>query len=368
MNIIIGSGITGLWLGYQFYKSNIDFIILEKYDYIGGKINTDFAEDGTQIEYGPSVIHSNQKLIMGLLKELKIRTFKTEQPKIFLDKTDEDYCKEFVLPEYGKAKVKDVVPEYERCSTSFDEIKDFNYNTWRTSENNVGNVLFIKGGFKKVVDKLGIILKSNIKLNQDVLNIDIYNKIIYTTNKSYNYSNVILCTTSPQARKIFVNTTSESIIKSLSTSVPVASSRLYIEFKEDYNMKPSLIVGGKNTEFGFAIPMSSRVLMASYIDGEKSENAAKQYLQERVTKISKELGFITDDIQRIWYIYYKDAFERVPSYIDDKSCKESIEMYPCVFQTFVPDAYRLGQDQSWVESQLQTAYNVFISLFYDSYI
>jgi hypothetical protein len=368
MNIIIGSGLTGLWLGYQFYKSKIDFVILEKNPYIGGKVTTEFAEDGTQIEYGPSVIHSNQHLIMNLLKELKISTFKSNQPKIFLNQEDEKYCKKIELPKQGKGKVNDVIPYYERCSTSFDEIKDFNYNTWRRSENDVGDVVFIKGGFKKVVDSLGIILKSKIKLNQEVVKVDIYDKILYTNDKLYNYSNVILCTTSIQARKLFYDTTSESIIKSLSTSVPVASSRLYIEFREDYDMKPSLIVGGKNTEFGFAIPMSSRVIMASYIDGEKSEKSSKESLEGRIQKISKELGFNIDDIQRIWYVYYKDAFERVPSYITDKECKESIEMYPCIFQTFVPDAFRLGQDQSWVESQLQTAYNVFISLFYHSYI
>jgi len=368
MIVIIGAGITGLWLGYQFYKSNIEFVILERNNFIGGKITTDFAEDGTQIEYGPSVIHSNQQLIMKLLTELKISTFKSNQPKLFLNKNDKDFCENLVLPKKQNGKVKDVIPLYERCSTSFDEIKEFNYNTWRTSENEVGDVLFIRGGFTKVVEKLGTIMKSKIKLNEEVLKVDTHEKFVLTNNKIYKYSNLILCTTSIQARKIFYDSSSESIIKSLSCSVPVASSRLYIEFKNNYNMNPSLIVGGKDTEFGFAIPMSSRVILASYIDGDKSEEASKESLITRIDKIAKELNFNIDDIQRFWYIYYKDAFERVPSYIDDKSCKESIEMYPSIYQTFVPDAFRMGQDQSWVESQLQTAYNVFISIFYHSYI
>ena len=66
MRIIIGSGISGLYIGYQLLEKGIkDFIILEKSNRIGGRILTK-----DNLELGASIFHSKQNNIMRLIYKL----------------------------------------------------------------------------------------------------------------------------------------------------------------------------------------------------------------------------------------------------------------------------------------------------------
>ena len=72
-HIIIGGGISGLYYGYQLYKKNIPFIILEKGSYERGRLFSSHIEPGNNlIELGASLIHTKQEKMMNLLKELNM--------------------------------------------------------------------------------------------------------------------------------------------------------------------------------------------------------------------------------------------------------------------------------------------------------
>src|SRR3989338_6304573 len=75
--IIIGAGIAGLSAGFELYKKNIDFQILETSDRVGGVIETLKIEDFL-IENGPHTFSSMSKETLDLIKELGIEDLLTE--------------------------------------------------------------------------------------------------------------------------------------------------------------------------------------------------------------------------------------------------------------------------------------------------
>lgn len=69
--IIIGAGIAGLSAGYELFKDNIDFQILETSDKVGGNIETLKVGDYL-IETGPNVFSSTNHEILKLISDLGI--------------------------------------------------------------------------------------------------------------------------------------------------------------------------------------------------------------------------------------------------------------------------------------------------------
>ena len=67
--IIIGSGISGLYLGYLLNNKN--YLILEKNNYIGGRIQHTTFHD-TQVQLGAGVFQKYHKNVINLLKKLKL--------------------------------------------------------------------------------------------------------------------------------------------------------------------------------------------------------------------------------------------------------------------------------------------------------
>jgi len=68
--IIIGGGIAGLNTAYKLIQKNpkMQITILEKYNYIGGRINT-FVSKYMKIEAGAGRFNNKNKLLMNLLRD-----------------------------------------------------------------------------------------------------------------------------------------------------------------------------------------------------------------------------------------------------------------------------------------------------------
>ena len=69
--IIVGAGIAGLWLADQLQKRGDDIIVLEKNNYIGGRILT--SSHGYEI--GAGRISTDHKRVLNLLKRFDLQTF-----------------------------------------------------------------------------------------------------------------------------------------------------------------------------------------------------------------------------------------------------------------------------------------------------
>ena len=70
--IVIGGGIGGLYTTYQLLKkySNINIALIEKENYLGGRIYTDSSIKGMTIEAGAGRLSSSHVLLMNLIHEL----------------------------------------------------------------------------------------------------------------------------------------------------------------------------------------------------------------------------------------------------------------------------------------------------------
>ena len=71
-NLIIGSGIAGLYLGNLLYESNQEYLILEKNDYVGGRILTSNINN-INVALGAGIIRESDNLVIELCKKYDIK-------------------------------------------------------------------------------------------------------------------------------------------------------------------------------------------------------------------------------------------------------------------------------------------------------
>lgn len=74
--LIIGGGITGLYLAEQLAKRGDDVLLLEKNPYFGGRVYT-FRDRRRRLEYeaGAGRIHRRHRLVAGLVRRFGLRTY-----------------------------------------------------------------------------------------------------------------------------------------------------------------------------------------------------------------------------------------------------------------------------------------------------
>ncbi|MEB8346388.1 FAD-dependent oxidoreductase [Flavobacteriaceae bacterium KMM 6898] len=73
--IIIGAGLTGLTLAYYLKQHNLDFVLIEARDRLGGRIYTKQNPNNPPIEMGATWISPQHTLLLKLLQELGVKTF-----------------------------------------------------------------------------------------------------------------------------------------------------------------------------------------------------------------------------------------------------------------------------------------------------
>ncbi|NNF33749.1 MAG: NAD(P)-binding protein [Saprospiraceae bacterium] len=76
--IILGGGLTGLTLSYLLKNRDVDHLIIEARNRLGGRILTDYKDNQAPIEKGATWLGKKHSSLMGLLKELNINTFEQE--------------------------------------------------------------------------------------------------------------------------------------------------------------------------------------------------------------------------------------------------------------------------------------------------
>ena len=347
MKIIIGAGISGLYLGWELLKKNVDFVILEKSDRTGGRLWSEYTSNGKPVELGASVFHSNQEIIMSLMNEFNIEIVPIYTGKTYYDELD---CPEkFKYPKEGQGKVEDVIPEIEICGSHFDEIREMNYNTWKRSYDDVKQVYICKNGFQELIDKMTQALEDYIFLEQHVQ--EIKKDYLICNGKKMKFEHAIICTSSSSAKKIKgINQDVFNLVKS------IPSCRFYVELNVDIHTEYQYFVSDKL--YRWAIVVGPRLLLASYTDGKRADLINKIGKEKAERIILSELDIKEDEVVNKWFVYWKDGFDIVRWNANPRKVKDSIELQPNVYQTFVPDSERNGQDQSWLEAHLRTSKSV----------
>lgn len=245
MIVIIGAGISGLYLGYLLTKFKKKFVIIEKDDRCGGRVYVDdfcgkdvilgagigrFEKDktlfhlckelGATVNKFPKKINYSFDVTNSLLYYVnrfkKIYVSRDKRSKLtFLDFLKEN-CKdsnEFLrlsgYTDYIHADVIDTIYDY-GFDDNTDEIKSCNFSI----------------DWDELLDSLYKVLKKNIKLKERVLHIDTENCIVMTSRDSYHYSKVVCSTPVNITRDLFP---SISIVKDLNCQ---PFSRIYAKISD----------------------------------------------------------------------------------------------------------------------------------------
>ena len=229
---IVGAGISGLFCAYKLIqKGERNIIILEKNDYLGGRIKS-YKLNNTYIEFGAGVINGNHNKILNLIKELglydKLQTLNS--PKNFIlnntkydnnmeiindtfnkiikkltsklaNKEFLDYANKLSLYKliklcYGKKIAKIMVYKFGYHSdfiyqNAIDGLKMFE------KDYGSGNFYKLLGGLTQIIDRLvNYIENNNVKIitNITVSNIIKSNNgyICKTANRDYSCKNIIM--------------------------------------------------------------------------------------------------------------------------------------------------------------------------------
>ena len=69
--IIVGGGISGLFLAYKLVDTGLNILVLESSNRFGGRIQT-FKQDSIQFECGAARFHKSHAKLLSLIHELNL--------------------------------------------------------------------------------------------------------------------------------------------------------------------------------------------------------------------------------------------------------------------------------------------------------
>jgi hypothetical protein len=326
--IIIGAGISGLYLGYKLKNEN--FLIIDKNNYIGGRIKvTDFY--GSKINLGAGFFLERHNTLKNLLKELDIEYNTTASNteflglngnlKIIYQEINNNILKyynkdipnitflEFINIYFDK-EIIDLIKKY----NDYDEFWNMNihtvinkYNISEIITEKIKNICFIKGGWQVLINKLKYILEKNISLNTEIIKI-IKNENKYTImskNKKYETTNLIICG-DYTCKNIEMIGIDELFINILTNIIPQSSLRIYAKH-EKYQISHSL--RSENILFKL-IPISDIITMICYNDDIKA-NLIYNFIKNNNMKLLEEMVNNTFEINLkitdITFAYWENA-------------------------------------------------------------
>lgn len=340
MILIIGSGISGLFTGYELLKKGCKFVILEKNEKIGGKIDT-IKQDNVMIEGGPSVINENQETIITLCKELNISLAYTTS-KFF------SYSKNIDIKNLKKkdGKVEDILTNED--IPTFYENKDMIYNDWLSSIRNEGKYMYLKKGFLHLVKKLYKILKpyifrgTLIKIyngQSSTLPVMVDIKGFDDNLKRFTFYKIILCTTMKQ---LYSTEFEKRLLPKIPYTKSIQSLRVYVVLDKEASVLNSVFSQYNivyNKEFGLTIKISEYIILLIYTDNIHAVEMSKEHNIKRAMKFYK----IDNNVKQIKTFFYKDAFDVL---ICEKDINFKLENR--IFQSAFPDR----KNQCWLEGNL----------------
>ena len=379
-HIIIGGGIAGCYIALQCLEKGYSFICFEskKQGEPWGKQIT-LKKDGTNIELGSSVIHSNQKNIVDMVQKLNLHAIPFEDEKNTktwnkiprsVSKPIKDKLKVFVQNNIEKSKQmtveemallclkKEEINLLKESWFNWFESKDEIAYTYYTSTEREGTYLQIKEGFQSVLTESQ--KRFPIYFNHTVIELirdkDGYQVIVEVDKEIKKYKCKYCYYTIDFAHSSYIKLTNCPLLKSyLSLGISKASSRVYVCFKNPVkfydkvdNKKIINIVGGVGH---WSFKITDKIWMLSYVDGSEVEKV--KYLCEENKCIKDWVSFIYDtfkvegeiEIEEVIGAFWKHAFTLLKPAFFNKNIQP---LEPNLICTTIPKPF----NQAWSEGHL----------------
>lgn len=401
--IIIGGGISGLYLNYKLLKQkkSKSTLLIEKANKLGGRVftyKTNIRGKQYQMEAGAGRFSENHKTLLKLIKEFKLEKYMYEiggRAKLILTKKK---WKEHPLSNYSPYQLldelfKNVKPNNIHRNINFKkfllnnynkDICDYLYDTYpyvdifkmnlfdviqiyKTDFNEKNKFYILKCGFQKIIDILKQkILKmgGKIKINTEFTNYKIIDKkFIVKTNKCNYFSNSLVLAL-PKSSLIHIpNLKKVSEIKSVGNSKLL---RIYAVFDTKkcswFKNIPKVITDSKISYF-IPIDYKKGLVMISYTDEENTNyllNLKKKYgekkMMDYILNECKKI-FNIDVPKPIWFklFYWKSGVGHwLPGYSSKNVAKSILKPIPYK-KLFICGENYSEKYQGWIEGSLRTA-------------
>lgn len=331
--IIIGSGLAGLYAAYLLKKSNIDFIILEKADRVGGRVlNADFH--GHDIPLGAGVGRKDKDhLLLQLLKDLKMKIntgvgTHTYGPGIHKQPSFTIYNKIKNAPSFSRMKFETFGKQIMGSKNYKDFVAATGYSDYEKMdhidviqhygmEDNMEPLNMIYIPWNELLDKLvKFIGEKHMRYNTEVIRLD--GTTAYCKNKRKYVGDKVICAgTIMTLRKLFHNRIYREI-------APQPFLRVYVKCSESSYEPMKKHINGVTivrTPLQKIIPMNpdKGLYMIAYSDNESAKvlhNYIKMHgkkkthelLEAEIHDLFKIKIEIKDSVYRYWPVgthYYK---------------------------------------------------------------
>jgi monoamine oxidase len=389
--VILGSGISGLYLGYQLLKKGHSVSLLEKEKSLGGRMFSETVEmDGQtyHLEAGAGVIRSDEDYIIDFLKELNISVnFWKSETKILYHEGSE--TKEL---QYNYKDLLKKVCANASTDISFLEAID---RTQITKEQKIGLMLgttyselfranaenicqendfteFLiqsnykvgipKDGWSFVVDKIEkkiIEMGGQIFHQEPVIEISDQKKFVKTKkNQKIEYDELIVTCPYHAFKKIKLTRSFDPFLEFMNQNHHETNYlRIYSYLEEDLEIQSKLAT---NLSIRRVIPLSKRMIMSVYTDGIDATEIHHLKGEDLSKFIRKELKMLLGKkipkIRKNWCFYwFKGISNWEPS---EMSVDEMVEK----IRNPVPSIYFCGDTYStqpgWIEGAIHSCQEV----------
>lgn len=404
--LIIGGGITGLYLAHKYSKlyPSDKITLLEKYDYLGGRVLS-YKKNNISFEIGAGRFASHHEKIMKLIKEFKldknifpINNEKSiidvnkpiKRPSKFNELLEELNNKLKTKKNYHIKPIKDLITKNEqdlydelvKQSEYYSELEHYSaqyYYYVNQEQFNKSDFFVLGGGLSQLVQQLerSINNKVDIQLNSIVQQIKYNNKKQFevevkqknkTKNNSNNYQlfdRVFLAIDLKGLNKIKFSSINFDQLNELLAIEPLY--RIYAKYPINKTTgKVWFHDIGKvvtNSPIKYIIPINSSngTVMISYTDGLYAKKLHEKGSESKINRIiEKELSklFPTVNINKPeWYKhYYWDVgahyWRGLSKKEVNKITNQILKPFPVVEMYLVGEAY--SRQQAWIEGCLES--------------
>jgi len=365
--IIIGSGISGLYLGYLLNNKN--YLILEKNNYIGGRIqHTTFHN--TQVQLGAGVFQKYHKNVINLLKKLKLEYISVPKNnnKLIKNYNKDEYnniiyklknCKNVKNKSMGNTlkhllKDKKKISLFKKCFGYTDYLKadtqlTLKYYPIEDFLDKKSTINIIKGGNHKIIESLQEYSINNIKLNTEIISIEKNNDIwVIKDNKNniYETKHIISTIDIKALKKLKINGINKDKIKYFLNMIGSNNFLRMYSYHDKIELNNSVIVPHI---FKQMIPINNNVIMSAYCDNnnaKKSKKLLSEITNKDITKILQKyinISPVKDKIIKYWEVgthYYKPSYNYKKNYYTQDNFSIVGEV--------------IGYEQGWMEGAIHS--------------
>lgn len=394
--IIIGAGISGLFMGHLIKKYNSNFIIIEKSDYIGGRVAVDSIENNT-FSIGAGVVRDTDNLIINLYEEL------TEEELVFFEhRINYVFVKngQTILPlliDLLKIKAKKLT-KIDRSRLTFKEfarkyISEEEYQIFQESSedqdfnnadiidtlydynfaDNVPGQLISTPNYQLLITKFYNKHKHGIMLNSEVTKIE-KNKV-YVNNYILETKKIILAVTVDNIQKLLSPLMNNKMIDDIYNNNyndiynDIASQpfiRVFAILNKKLPVKPGETLFSRENPLQKLIPINvkKKLYMISYADDIRAQFVNKQ-TQQDIQKILQVIFKIPDllilEMKKYYWSEGTHYYKPLPIKYKNRSHFLQIAKNP------IKDIHVIGEmvskDQGWVEGALTSVSDIFSSIY-----